>query len=157
MDGESPRHQWGTGGRIWEFPGLRCGFHRGLERLGGGGCAEVADDAGGGPGIGEALAGFGLAEAEDQAVHAEEEIAHFAEFRAQGGGECLAAGNGGGGIGGDFFEVVGFLGEGGGGVGVEAVGEEGGGIGGEGGAEVLVEQAGLGDEIGVAEALPGAE
>ena len=119
--------------------------------------AEVADDAGGFPGFGEAGSGFGGAEAEDEAVHFCDQGADFTEGRAEGLGEGFATGNGGGGGGDEFFEVGGFLGEEGGVGGIEAVFGEGGGIGGEGGGELAVDEPGFGDEFDIAKALPGAE
>jgi hypothetical protein len=60
------------------------------------------------PGGGEAGAGFVTAEAEDEAVHFGEEFGDFAEFRAQGAGQRLAAGNGDGRIDDERLEVGGF-------------------------------------------------
>ena len=53
-------------------------------RLRGGGAAQVADDAGGGPGVGEGGAGLGFAETQDEAVHLLEELADFLEPRPEG-------------------------------------------------------------------------
>ncbi|MES2659084.1 MAG: hypothetical protein V4689_10740 [Verrucomicrobiota bacterium] len=80
--------------------------------------AEVADDAGGFPGFGEAGSGWRLAEAEDEAVHFPQQLA---EGGAEGLGEGFFPGDGGGGGGDEFLEVGGFLGEEGGGGGIEAV------------------------------------
>ncbi len=117
----------------------------------------IADGAGGGPGVGEGGAGLGTAEAEDEAVHLFEEAGDFRKLGTEGDGEGVATGNGGGGIGDDFLEIGGFLGEQGGIGGGEVVsGECGGGLG-EGGGEFLVEELGLGDEFGIPQALPSTE
>ena len=113
--------------------GLWAGWRGGGR---GSGSTQVADDAGGVPGGGEAGAGFVAAEAEDEAVHLGEEIGDFAEFQAQGAGQRLATGNGDGRIGGDQ------------GSGISGAGRQGGG-------QELVQEFGLGGEIGIAENLPG--
>ena len=75
---------------------------RGFRRGGG---AEVADDAGGGPDVGEGGSGFGATEAEDEAVHFFQVLADFEELGPEGDGERVPTGNGGGGVGGDELEV----------------------------------------------------
>lgn len=122
-----------------------------------GGPAEVADGAGGFPGVGEAGAGLGFAEAEDEAVHLGEEGGDLAEPGPEGGGERLAAGNGGGGIGDESLEVGGFLGKEGGIRRGEAVFGKRGGVLREGGSKGTVEEAGAGDKLGIEEALPAGE
>ena len=91
------------------------------------------------------------------AVHLGEEFGDFAESRAQGAGQRLAAGNGDGRIGDDRLVLGGFLGQRGGVRLVEAVFGEGGRFFRDGGTEVFVKELRLGDEFGVAESLPGGE
>ena len=64
--------------------GVGFGLSSGLDgfRIGGGGAAEVADDAGGFPGGGEGGTGLGAAEAEDEAVHFPEQLADFRDHRS---------------------------------------------------------------------------
>ncbi len=119
--------------------------------------AEVADDTGGFPGGGEAVAGFSFAEAEDEAVHPRQKAADLAEGRAEGDGEGFFPGNGGGGGGNEFFVIGGFLGKQGRVRGIKPVFDEVGGIGGEGSGEFAVEELDLGNELDIAEALPGAQ
>lgn len=151
----------GSPARGGTAPGVGVGALRGgCGRLGffaGGGGAEVADDAGGGPGVGEGGSGGCFSEADDEAVHFLEQLGGFAEFGAEGEGEGAAAGDGGGGVCDDGLEVGGFLVEQGGIGGGEVVLVESGGVFGEGGGELLVEELGLADEIDIAEALPGGE
>ena len=103
--------------------------------------SEVADDAGGGPGVDEARAVGLIGAAGDEAV---EHVGGFAEGGAQGLGVGAADGDGTGGGGDDFLVIPDFLGEGGGVGGREAVSGE------SGVVELLLEELGLGDEFGIA-------
>ncbi len=58
---------------------------------GGVGLVEVADDAGGFPGVVEPGTGFGPAEAEDELTHPRVVVADFAEFGEQGCGKRFAS------------------------------------------------------------------
>ena len=74
--------QWRRSG---DPPGRRAAAAGGVRGSAGGGGVEVADDAGGRPCVGEADAGGGLAETEDEVVHLAEEGADLAEAGPQSG------------------------------------------------------------------------
>ncbi len=119
--------------------------------------SEVADDASGCPGVGEEDAGVGFAGAEHEAVHLGEEVADFAEFRAEGGGADPASRDGGSGVGDECFVVGGFFGQEGGVGGGEVVVLQISGIFREGGTKGLLKQPGASDEFDIAEPLPPGE